>query len=259
MPTWLRQRLLNGDRVVGTFVQTPHPAVCEVLGSLGWDAVCLDCEHSAIGLGEVESLVRAADVSGVACLARVSAANATEIARALDAGAAGVIVPCVNTAPEAAAAVRAARFPPAGARGVGPGRAAAYGGDIPRYLEDARLETLVAVQVETRSSVESLDAILGVDGVDLIFVGPADLGLSLGLERAATELREQIEDVLDRARRAGRLTGIFCTGSEDPLASLAADVDLVLVGSDLLFLSEAAAAARARFGAADTSVRGARE
>lgn len=232
----LRGRVLARERVAGPFVQTPHAAVPELLGRLGVDFVCVDQEHSAMGPETVQSLVAAAALGGVPALVRVADATAHHVAAALDAGAAGVLVPRVESAEEAAGVVRFARHPPAGARGIGPARATGYGRRIEETLAQAGEETLVVVQVETRQGRDSLDEILDVAGVDVVFVGPGDLAASLGLDGA--RLQPAVEEILDRAAAAGKATGVFAAGPDEGAAWLARGVGLVLLGSDLAFLAQ---------------------
>jgi 4-hydroxy-2-oxoheptanedioate aldolase len=228
----------GGERLVGTFVQGHDPAAMELLGGLGLDLLCVEAEHSAMGPETIRGLVAAAQLGGAPALVRVSGNDATAIAGALDAGAAGIVVPRVDSAAEAVAAVASTRYPPVGSRGLGPGRATAYGGDIPAYLERANADLLLAVQVETRAAVEDLDALLEVDGVDMFFVGPGDLGCSLGIaDPRDPELVGTIESILARTAAAGRLTGIF---AGDPAAARrwrAAGADLVILGSDFTWLA----------------------
>jgi 4-hydroxy-2-oxoheptanedioate aldolase len=236
--TTVRARMEGGEQLVGTFVQSHDPASAEFLGGLGLDLLCIEAEHSAMGPETVRALVAAADVGGIPALVRVSGNDATAIAGALDAGAQGVVVPRVDSAAEAASAVASTRYPPVGARGLGPGRAAAYGGDIPAYLASANGGLLLAVQVETRAAVDGLDSLLEVDGVDMFFVGPGDLACSLGVANPRDPgLITTIESILGRARDAGRLTGIFAADREAANRWRAAGADLVILGSDLTWLA----------------------
>ena len=132
-----RQKCLRQERVIGTFGAIPHPVAVEVMAATGLDFICIDWEHSQIGRERIEDLIRAADAGGVPAMVRVPGHAPESIAAALDAGAAGVLVPRVSSAAQARAAVMATRYPPQGERGVGPGRAAAYGYRIPDYLKAA--------------------------------------------------------------------------------------------------------------------------
>lgn len=232
----LRRHLLAGGQAVGIFVQTPHPVAAELLAGLGPEFVCVDQEHAPIGVESLHALVGAAALAGVPAIVRVPAGTAHHVAAALDAGAAGVLVPRVESAEEAAGVVRFARHPPAGARGIGPARATGYGRRIEETLAQAGEETLVVVQVETRQGRDSLDEILDVAGVDVVFVGPGDLAASLGLDGA--RLQPAVEEILDRAAAAGKATGVFAAGPDEGAAWLARGVGLVLLGSDLAFLAQ---------------------
>jgi 4-hydroxy-2-oxoheptanedioate aldolase len=234
----LRERVLDGERLAGTFVQTPSAVVPELLGSLGVDFVCIDQEHSAMGPETVQALVSGAELGGVPAVVRTPDASPAHIGAALDSGAAGVIVPRVSSATTAAEVVRSSRYPPLGERGLGPGRAASYGRRIANALADANDETLVGIQLETRAAVDALEQIVAVDGIDLVFVGPGDLSASLGLEGGMQDprLSETIARVIARARAAGRAVGLF-TLDADASARAAHDVEFLIVGSDLAFLA----------------------
>lgn len=237
----LRGRILAGERLAGPFVQTAHPAVPELLGSLGVDFVCIDQEHSAMGPETVQALVAGAGVSSVPALVRVADATPHHIAAALDAGAAGVLVPRVSSAAAARDVVRWSRYPPLGERGLGPGRAAGYGRAIPELLARANDEVLVAVQIETRAAVDALDEILVVEGVDLLFVGPGDLSASLGLDGGLADPRlpEVVAGILRRARAAGRATGVFAPDARTGASWQAEGVQLLVLASDLALLAGA--------------------
>jgi 4-hydroxy-2-oxoheptanedioate aldolase len=242
----LRERLLAGERVIGTFVQTPSPVVPEVLAVLGVDFVCIDQEHSAMGPETVQALVAAATAGGIPAIVRVPEGSPGFVGGALDSGAAGVIVPRVSSAAAAADVVRVARYPPAGDRGLGPGRAAGYGRRIPQALASANAETLVGVQIETEAALAALDDILALNGIDLVFVGPGDLSASLGLQEGIRDprLRPTVDDVLRRTRGAGRAAGIFAL---DAAAAMSfGEVPFLVVGSDLSFLAAAVEDAFAR-------------
>jgi 4-hydroxy-2-oxoheptanedioate aldolase len=222
---------------IGCFVQTPRRAVAQVLAASGVDVLIADGEHAPLSPADIEEIVVGGDLAGVPVLARVPFSGAA-VQHALDSGAAGVLIPLVETASEAAAAVAAARFPPRGRRGGGPGRAALYGLDRAGAL--AR-EVTVAIQIETVAAVAALDEILAVEGVDLVFAGPNDLALSFG--RAVDDV---VPDVLARARAAGLQTGTLAAFAD-------ADTSLVVAGTDLGLL--AAGATRAASAARESVAR----
>ena len=236
----LRERLRAGGPLVGTFLQAPTAVTAELVAALGFDFTCVEAEHSAIGVETMQSLVAASLLGGAPALVRVRQNGPAEIGAALDAGAAGVIVPRVDSADEAAAAVAAGRYPPAGRRGVGPGRASGYGRTIPAYLAAANEQIAVGVQIESAAAVEQASSIAAVPGLDLLFVGPGDLAVSLGVPFGDPALLAAIDTVLEVARAAGVASGIWAPTAEQARAWRGRGVALVVLGSDLGFLAESA-------------------
>ncbi|MFV0425687.1 MAG: HpcH/HpaI aldolase family protein [Beutenbergiaceae bacterium] len=243
----LRARLAAGDTLVGTFCAIPHPAAVEMVATAGFDFLCLDAEHSAIGRSTAEAMIRAASASGVPALIRVAGNTPELIGGALDAGAAGVIVPRVNSAEEAAQAVSAARYPPLGARGAGPGRATGYGSDIPRYLATANDDLLLAVQVETTQAVTEAAQIAAVDGIDLLFIGPGDLAVSVAADRQGAadpqELSQMMSSVVAAAKNGRRHSGLFRPDATDLGHWSRAGASLFILGAESMFMMSAARAA----------------
>lgn len=235
---------LRARAVLGTFVQTPHPVTAEFLSGFGLDFLCIDAEHAAMGVETVQALVAAA--APVAALVRVAENGAAHVGAALDSGAAGVLVPRVSSGAEAAAAVRFARYPPLGERGAGPGRAGGYGRSLDEYLGRANEQLVVAVQVETRAALDRLDEILAVAGVDVVFFGPGDLALSLGVPLGGEKVYEAVESGFARALAAGRTVGAHANGAVDAAHWLARGARLLTLGSDLTFLAAGLVEARGR-------------
>jgi 4-hydroxy-2-oxoheptanedioate aldolase len=234
----LRTSLERGDRLVGTFLQVPSTVTAELVGALGVDFVCVEAEHSALGRETVQALVGAASSAGTPALVRVADNATVEIAGALDAGAAGVIVPRVDSAGEAAAVVRAARFPPLGARGIGPGRAAGFGRSVPDYFARANLDTAIGAQIESRAAVSDAAAIAQVEGLDFVFVGPGDLAASMGVPFGDERVADTVRGVLEVARAAGRPAGVWAPSAAVARVWLDAGFQLVIVGSDLTFVAD---------------------
>ncbi len=173
--------LRNGRCTIGSWITLAHPAIAEIMAKAGFDWLTVDMEHSVLTIREAEELIRVIDLCGVMPLVRLSANDPVQIKRVMDAGAHGVIVPMVNSAPEAEQAVTAVRYPPKGRRGVGLARAQGYGTRFDQYLNWANRNALVIVQVEHIKAVDNLEAILSVEGVDGYIVGPYDLSGSLGV------------------------------------------------------------------------------
>jgi 2-dehydro-3-deoxyglucarate aldolase len=181
MKNQFREALLRREPTLGAWIQIGHPAVAEVVSRAGFDWACVDLEHGAIDLEGATSLFRALGGSGCVPVARLPANDPIWIHRVLDAGAGGLIIPMVKTAAEAEAAVREAKFPPRGSRGFGYSRANGHGADFATYIASANEEIAMIMQIEHKDALDNLDAILAVDGVDAVFIGPLDLSGSMGL------------------------------------------------------------------------------
>jgi 4-hydroxy-2-oxoheptanedioate aldolase len=233
-----RQRCTSGEPVIGTFAAIPHPVAIEVAAASGVDFLCIDWEHAQIGRDRIEDLIRASDVHQVPAMVRVPCHAPEPIAAALDAGAAGVLVPRVSTAAQAAAMVQAVRYPPVGVRGVGPGRAAGYGYRIPDYLAKANQSLLLAIQVETAEGLANIEDIASVEGVDLIFIGPGDLSVSIDAMGPANaeRLDAAIETIAAAAREAGKSVGIFRPSADDVGRWFKSGIRYYILASDTMFL-----------------------
>jgi 4-hydroxy-2-oxoheptanedioate aldolase len=243
-----RQSCIARETLIGTFSAIPHPVAVEVVAQSGADFLCIDWEHSQIGRERIEDLVRAADVHRVPAMIRVPGHAPESIAAALDAGAAGVLVPRVSTAIEARAAVMATRYPPQGQRGVGPGRAAAYGYRIPDYLSKANENLVLAIQIETAEGLANIAEIVAVEGIDVIFIGPGDLSVSIDAMGASgkNRLNAAIETITRHSLDAGKTVGIFRPSTEDIADWSAAGISFFLLASDTMFLGAAASSQTAQ-------------
>lgn len=229
----------------GPFIAIPAPMVVEIVAGAKPDFICIDTEHSPISDAVLTDMIRAADLGNVPALVRVRGSLAQNITAALDAGACGVLVPHVSTAEDAAAVVRAARFPPHGMRGAGPARAASYLRDIGGMITRARDETLVAVQLETLRALANVEEILAVDGIDLVFIGPGDLSVDAAAHSSTESVDTLIERLVSAAEKAGVPVGIF-TADRAASKRWMKRLSFVIEGSDALFLTQASDAAAAR-------------
>ncbi len=237
-----RDRLLRGDRLVGTLLSLPSPELVEIASSAGFDWLFLDMEHGALGPGDVLSLVQAAR-GPCACLVRIPENREMWVKKALDTGAAGIIVPHVNVATEAALAVRWSKYPPEGERSVGFSRANLYGARFQENVETANRETVVVAQVEHIDGVRAIDAILGVTGVDAIFIGPYDLSASMGKPGRLQDpdVRDAIRSVASACAAKKVPVGIFAAGLAASTQALEEGYTLVCSGIDVGLYSESAA------------------
>jgi len=181
MKNKLRRALLERQVTLGSWIQIGHPAGAEVLARAGFDWACVDLEHGAIDLETTADIFRALDRFDCVPVARLPLNDPIWIHRTLDAGARGLIIPMVKTAAEAEAAVREAKYPPRGVRGFGYSRANLYGADFESYIASANDEIAMVMQIEHKDAIANLDAILRVEGVDGVFIGPLDLSGSMGI------------------------------------------------------------------------------
>ncbi len=236
----LRSRILAKDILVGTFCAIAHPPVAEMVAGAGFDFIVIDAEHSQIGRGDLENLFRAADVARTPALLRVPDNDRIWISSALDSGATGVLVPRISTADDARAAVAMTRYPPQGERGVGPGRASAYGAKIEETVAAAHANTVLAVQLETAQGLDNIDAIAAVEGIDAVYIGPGDLAVSLGAfgPEGRPVLERAIAKVVDCCKRHGRAVGIFAMTPENLSQSIGQGMTFLTLGADSIFLGQ---------------------
>lgn len=183
-PNKVKAKLKAGGTVNGSYVRHPDCGLAEILCHLGYDYLLFDGEHAPIGDRECENLVRVCELTGVTPISRVPANQTWMISRRLDTGMQGIQIPMVNSRAEAEAAVSAAKYAPLGIRGLAGSRAANYGQkpgfNYPDHVRFCNEETMVIVQVETPQAIDALPHIIQVPGIDVIFIGPTDLSLSMG-------------------------------------------------------------------------------
>jgi 4-hydroxy-2-oxoheptanedioate aldolase len=174
----LRRKWSRGEPALGAWLSIPNSLSAEAVSRIGFDYVCIDVQHGTVDYASACEMLLAIRHGGSVPLVRVLANDFAEINRMLDAGALGVVVPMIASAADAAAAQRACRYPPRGARSFGGARSSvAYG---PDYFAQANDAVLCIPMIETRGALDELDAILAVPGVDAVYVGPNDLALALG-------------------------------------------------------------------------------
>ena len=191
----VKEKLKNGKKTAGAFLQTLSPVSAEILAASGCDWLIVDLEHSPCSYENLQAHLQAMNGSGAVPFTRAPWNDAVAIKRILDTGVMGVLVPYVNTSEEAERAVAACKYPPAGIRGVaGSPRAAGYTRNTREYLESANDEIVVMIAVETMEAVQNLDEILEVEGLDGVFIGPVDLASSMGYlgDPSQSEVQETI-------------------------------------------------------------------
>jgi 4-hydroxy-2-oxoheptanedioate aldolase len=238
------RKLRARETVVGYWVSLDAPPATERLARLGYDFVVLDVQHGLIGYAGMLAGLTAIDAAASSVgLVRVAVNDLTAIGRALDAGAAGVIVPLVNSAEEAAAAVAASRYPPAGARSFGPTRSGLRIGPEPAAANAA---VAVIAMIETSRGLSDVEAIAATPGLAGLYIGPADLRIAVGgAGPTDAGVDREFEAALIRIRRAcednGLAAGLHTRSGQDAARRLAEGFALVSVAGDLTHLEAAAA------------------
>jgi len=231
----LKRRLKAGEQVYGVWMTIESPIVTELLSTLGFDYFVFDTEHSPLDIYKSQTLMQAMRDMGTTPIVRVWWNDLVPIKRALDVGAYGVVVPWVNTKEQAEMAVKACRYAPEGLRGCGPRRAAMLD---PDYLRTADEEILIIAQIETRQAVENIEDILSVDGIDVTYIGPADLSASHGHlgDMPHPEVQEAIDRVFDASRAAGVATGVHMGSGKTIMDRVEKGYNFITVGNDLGFV-----------------------
>jgi len=243
-PNTVKRKLRAGEPAIGTFMALGSTLGAEQLAHLGFDWLLIDQEHGAIDAPLTQSLLQAISTTETIPLIRVPANREEWIGRALDAGAYGVIVPMVNTREDAEEAVRAARYPPVGSRGIGGSRTRLYGGAD--YVQRANEEILLIVELEHADAVRNAREILGVPGIDAYFIGPGDLCSSLGLPHTWEPDYPEFWAAIDEISRVGKELGVPGGIHASPAratAMLDRGYQFIAVGFDVSFLAGAASAA----------------
>jgi 2-dehydro-3-deoxyglucarate aldolase len=234
-PNRFRQRLQAGERLIGCWLSLGSAITTEVVGVAGFDWLLLDAEHAP---NEVLSLIpqlMALKDSASAPVVRPSCNDTVEIKRLLDAGCHNFLIPFVETAAQARAAVAATRYPPQGVRGVSVSQRSNRYGSVPDYFKTINDNIAVIVQIESRAGVAAAAEIAAVDGVDALFVGPSDLAAGYGQlgNPNHADVQQAIVQVHAAARAAGKATGILSPAEADARRYLGLGMSLVAVGSDL--------------------------
>lgn len=237
-----KRALREGRAQIGLWSSLSSHYTVEVIAGAGYDWILLDLEHSPNDLESLLVQLQAAAPYATHPVVRVPWNDMVTVKRVLDVGAQSLLVPYVQNAAEAKAAVANTRYPPAGVRGVAGTTRATRFGRIKDYAKRAHEELCVLVQVETRPALDQLEAICAVEGVDGVFIGPADLHASMGYpgETANPAVLPLIEEAMRRIRKAGKAAGYLSPVEADAKRMLAAGAQFVAVGADVGLLARGA-------------------
>jgi 2-keto-3-deoxy-L-rhamnonate aldolase RhmA len=241
MPHRFKARLADGERLYGTMITLPTPTTAEILADVGFDWFFIDGEHGPLGTTEILAILQTVG-DKVACIVRVPEAAEVPIKKVLDLGAAGIIVPQVNTVEQATNVVRWAKYSPIGSRGVGLARAHGYGARFAEYIDTANDETVVIIQAEHAMAVENIESIVKVPGIDAIQLGPYDLSASMGRMGRIDdpEVTEAIDRILSASKSAGLQVGCFGVTASAVRSDIERGCTLITIGVDAMILGNAA-------------------
>lgn len=232
---YIRKKVLNREIMVGTWLNLGSSLTAEIAGKTGFDWVLVDLEH---GFGDYESLVhqlQALSGTSTASIVRIAWNEPFRFKRVLDLGPSGIMVPYVNTEAEAKQSAMSMRYPPQGIRGVAKlNRASNFGREFDQYFTNANDNLLTIVQIETSEAVQNVFEIAKVDGVDVLFVGPLDLSVNLGIPQKTNhpKFRKALERVADACSKSGKASGILLSSSEEIKQAVEIGFTFFALGSD---------------------------
>lgn len=238
---------LRAGPVFAAWVATPAPAIIEALARAGFGAVVLDMQHGGFDETSAAAGIAAGALAGKPVLARVPIDAFPAASGLLDAGAAGIIAPMINSAADARRLAAYAKYRPLGDRSWGPGRALAFSGlERGDYLRQANGMHLALAMIESRAALAALDEILAVPGIDGVYVGPSDLSIALSegaeIDPFGAAVDAALDHVAARAAAAGKIAGMFTFGGAQAKAMAARGFALTTVATDLLLLLRGAEA-----------------
>jgi 2-keto-3-deoxy-L-rhamnonate aldolase RhmA len=235
-----KEKLKRGEPALGGWIMIGHPTVAEIMAGEGFDWIAVDMEHTPIDVQMFQNMAMAVKGSGCDLLVRLHSCDAILAKKVLDAGAAGIIVPSVNTPEEAARAVAMALYPPKGHRGAALCRAADYGRDFASYFTSHNDKTLVVVMMEHVDAVRNADAIVSTFGIDAAFIGPYDLSASMGLagQLDHPDVLAAQREIVDACKRHGVPAGIHvvAVAPDEVARRIAAGYRFIACGIDTQFL-----------------------
>ena len=245
-PNSLNKLWAEGGSAVNAWLAINSPVSAEMMAKAGWDTVTIDTQHGMIDLGQAMTMIQTVSGAGAIPLVRVPWNDPVYIKRALDIGVMGIMVPYVQNAEEARAAVSACRYPPRGIRGVAPhaGRCSRWGARLDEYRKAWPKQLLLMCQIETEEAVKNIDEIAAVDGVDMLFLGPSDISASAGhmLDMVHPEVNALMERAERNLRRTNKLLGTVIRPGQTLNWTYERGYDFIVAGNDARLLGAAAQA-----------------
>jgi len=242
----LRRIVAGGGTVLNGWLAIANSFSAEMMAHQGFDSVTIDLQHGPVDFQAAVGMLQAISTTPAVPMVRVPHNEPILTLKLLDAGAYGVICPMINSKAEAEALVSACRYPPRGSRSMGPNRAVLYGGAD--YWQHANEEILLFAMVETRQAVKNLGEIVSVDGIDGVYVGPSDLGMSMGktpptLDPQDVEVLAAIKQICDVTRKHGKIAGVHTDGAKTAVRRFGEGYQLCTILNDVRLMANAASAA----------------
>lgn len=234
------KKKLSAGPVFGSFINLPAACIPEILAYSGYDFGIVDLEHAGFGDELVEAMMRSADCQNIPLIVRPRMLNRAYVLRALDQGASGIEIPQIDTVEEVEQAVRFAKYPPRGVRGIAGVRATGYGANFFEYMETANDDLLTIVHCETKAFLDILPEAIQVPGLDCVFLGPFDLSVSLGYPGQLDHpvVKDAIAHFANICNNAGMITGIYVRDVEDAKNRIAQGFRYIAYSVDITILGE---------------------
>ncbi len=238
-PNTLVQKLQAGKACTTAWLSIPSAYSAEIAGHAGFDGVVIDLQHGMIDFQMALGMLQAVSSTPATPVVRAPWNDSAQIMHLLDAGAYAVICPMISSATQCANFVRACRYPPKGERSFGPARGVLYGGAD--YFQHANATVMTWAMIETREALDNLEAILQVDELDGIYIGPNDLALALGAQPGSDFTNQTVVDAIahihHRAKASSKFTGIFCASGEAAAQRITQGFNLVTPSHDVAQLT----------------------
>lgn len=241
----LKKRIQQGETVNGCWLNLGSSLTAEIVGLAGFDWVLIDLEHGAGSEKDILFQLQALESTPTATIVRVESADHARISRALDMGADGVMCPKIKTVEDAKAVIKGMYYPPFGNRGVAKMvRATGFGINFDQYYAESKENILGVIQIETVESLNHLDEIAALDGVDVLFIGPADLSMELGIFGQFNNpiFLEAVKNIVAAADKAGKATGILFFNPDDYKKYHDMGIRFIACGADATFVADGARA-----------------
>jgi 2-keto-3-deoxy-L-rhamnonate aldolase RhmA len=239
----LKKRLKQGETLHGCWLNTGSSLTAEIVGLSGFDWVLIDLEHGAGSEKDVLYQLQALEHTPTAAIVRVESSESQRIHRVLDMGAEGIMCPKIANPAGALKVVQGLHYPPDGGRGVAKMvRATGFGQNFAQYYQDAKDNVLGVAQIETVEVLNHLDEVAAIEGIDVLFIGPADLSMELGIfgQFDHPRFKEALKETVNAARKAGKATGILFFNTDDYQTYHDLGIRMIACGSDATFVAEGA-------------------